>query len=167
MQSDFCPNCYAVTLKHLRMLGKDEDREHAKQLLTALVKDNPKFPDNEEADFLLESFFSAVHYGSVEMRSSTLIAHTRAFTNWLDSRFSMNSSQTHRISSESTQTEKATYDPSAPLDASITKERAKAVMQNLVDVYGIKSQKDAERLMNIPNWEHYVSKLKDRAAGRA
>jgi len=164
LYDDYDKPSYEATRNHLRMMGKDATSADAKALMDAVVRSNPRFPDNEDISECLSAFFASVHYGSTELRSSTLLAHTRSFNGWLEGRATIRPKEqqvTHGTAPP--KPDHWRYDPNEPLPHEITPSKARELMQILVQVYGIKSPRDASRLMDNPNWQHYIEKLKSRA----
>jgi hypothetical protein len=155
------------------MMGKDATTTDSKALLEAIVRNNPRFPDHEDIAEVVNAFYSSVHYGSTELRSSTLLAHTRSFNAWLEGRATIRLKDlkpTHGTVPPKPDNWK--YDPDEPLPFHITAERAQALLFGLAqwrkgntidewrDQYGAPLKHIA-----IVNWEHYIGKLKQRAKG--
>jgi hypothetical protein len=164
LYGDFDKDTYDHTKNHLRMMGKDATTTDAKALLEAIVRNNPRFPEHEDIAEVVSAFYSSVHYGSTELRSSTLMAHTRSFNSWLEGRATIRpKDQPITSGAAPPKADNWRYEPDEPLPSEITPTKAKELMHTLVSVYGIKSPKDASRLMDNPNWSHYIEKLKARA----
>jgi len=164
LYDDYNKPTYDATKNHLRMMGKDATTNDAKALLEAIVRNNPRFPEHEDIAEVVNAFYSSVHYGSTELRSSTLLAHTRSFNAWLEGRATIRPKDQQATQGASPpKPDNWRYDPDDPLPTSITPAKAKELMNTLVNIYGIRSQRDAARLMDNPNWSHYIEKLKARS----
>jgi hypothetical protein len=164
LYGDFDKDTYDHTKNHLRMMGKDATTTDAKALLEAIVRNNPRFPEHEDIAEVVNAFYSSVHYGSTELRSSTLIAHTRSFNAWLEGRATIRPKEQQSTHGEAPpKADNWRYDPHETLPSDITPAKAKELMHTLVSIYGIRSQRDAARLMDNENWHHYIEKLKARA----
>jgi hypothetical protein len=164
LYADFDKETYDFTKNHLRMMGKDATTTDAKSLLEAIVRQNPRFPEHEDISEVVNAFYSSVHYGSTELRSSTLLAHTRSFNSWLEGRATIRPKEqqsTHGAAPP--KNDEWRYNPHETLPLSITPSKAKELMHTLVSIYNIRSQNDAKHLMDNENWHHYIEKLKARA----
>jgi hypothetical protein len=154
--NDFTPKSIDLTKNHLKMLGKEPDSKMAIELLNALVKYNPNFPRQESAEVILDAFYNAIHYGSLELRNSTLVAHTRAFSEWIKGRTNIRPVQNYE--SVPPKPDDWKYDPNEPLPPEITKEKAKQLLDIIAKLY----EGDMKRLLNNKNFMHYTDKLKER-----
>jgi hypothetical protein len=154
--NDFTPKSIDLTKNHLKMLGKEPDGKMAIELLNALVKYNPNFPRQESADVILDAFYNAIHYGSLELRNSTLVAHTRAFSEWIKGRTNIRPVQNYH--SVPPKPDNWQYDPNEPLPPEITKKKAKQLMDIIAKLY----EGELDRVINNSNFMHYVNKLKAR-----
>jgi hypothetical protein len=150
-----------ATKNHLRMMGKDVNTQEATTLLDAIVRNNPNFPTYETIEDMVSGFYNAVHYGSHELKSATLLAHTKSFGEWTKNR------QTIRpVTKEDNKGGKPDdwkYNPDEPLPVDITAQRARDLLFTIHSIYGT----DTKRVMNSDNFMHYIDKLKMRVKGLA
>jgi hypothetical protein len=174
LYGDFDKDTYDHTKNHLRMMGKDATTTDAKALLEAIVRNNPRFPENEDIAEVVNAFYSSVHYGSTELRSSTLMAHTRSFNAWLEGRATIRPKEQPITSGAAPpKPDNWQYDPNEPLPADITPERATHLLFALAQWRGTNVAewrgKDHKIIPvgSADGWQHYINKLKDRAKKRA
>jgi hypothetical protein len=142
---------------HFRVLGKYVTVHEKKLLFDLLVADNVNFPEHEHMEVVLKAFFSALHYGSVELKGTNTRAHAMAFTEWLRARTSMRTA-TPEHSSCPPKPDNWQYDPNEPLPADISKAKAKQLMDIIAKLY----EGELDRVINNSNFMHYVNKLKAR-----
>lgn len=173
LHETYPPKAVESATWHLSMIGKPADPKVAKQLLDAIVKDNPNFHPDLDIEDTVHAFFSALHYGSHELKNATLSAHTRSMSAFLEAR-----SATHpRHDPQSTCPPKPDhwqYDPQAPLPKDITPEKAKHLLYAIAEWRGNRPISEWRNSTGFPisgtsaqNWQHYINKLKDRAQRRA
>jgi hypothetical protein len=130
--------------------------------------------ENEDIAEVVNAFYSSVHYGSTELRSSTLMAHTRSFNSWLEGRATIRPKEQATTSGAAPpKPDNWQYDPNEPLPADITPERATHLLFALAQWRGTNVAewrgKDHKIIPvgSADGWQHYINKLKDRAKKRA
>jgi hypothetical protein len=144
------------TKKHLKMIGKDATSKESTELLDVIVRNNPNFPNYDSIEDIVEGFFSAVHYGSHELKNASLLAHTRSFGEWIKNRSTIR--PVEKQEKKSGKPDDWQYDPNEPLPGYITREKARELLYTIHEVYG----NEIHRVTNSPNFVHYVNKLKHR-----
>jgi len=169
LHESYPPEAIEHTKWHLTMIGKSNERKNAVEILDAIVRNNPNFQQDLDITDTVYAFFSAIHYGSHELKNATLSSHARSMSAYLEAR----SATYARHDYQSTcppKPENWQYDPDEPLPFDITSERAQGLLFGLTqwrngntigewrDQYGAPLKHIA-----IVNWEHYISKLKQRA----
>lgn len=154
---------------HLTMIGKAPERKAAIEILDAIVRNNPNFNQNLDITDTVHAFFSAIHYGSHEIKSATLSAHARSMSAYLDARSATYTRQDYQ-SPCPPKPDTWKYNPDEPLPFDITSERAQGLLFGLAqwrngntigewrDQYGAPLKHIA-----MVHWEHYIGKLKQRA----
>lgn len=158
---------------HLTMLGKPNENKLVAELLEALVRHNPSFHGDLNIEDTIKAFYSAIHYGSHELKNATLSAHTRSLNAFLEARTSSHRPQP--VNSDAPQKpDNWKYDPNEPLPTDITPERAYGLLFQLAQWRKGKTLEDwrnslgeALKPLSMANWQHYIDKLKDRAKSRA
>jgi hypothetical protein len=154
---------------HLTMLGKDPTRKTAIEILDAIVRNNPNFRQDLDITDTVHAFFSAVHYGSHELKNATLSAHARSMSNFLEARSSTHAHHDYQ-SPCPPKPESWQYDPQEPLPSDISPERAMRLLYalaewrkgNTINEWRM-SDGTPLKMGAIVNWQHYVNKLKARA----
>ena len=145
-----------TTKNHLRMMGKDDSTNEATMLLDALVRNNPNFPNYETIQELMSAFFNAIHYGSHELKSASLLAHTRSFAEWIKNRQTIR--PVSKPENKGGKPDDWVYDPNEPLPAYINRAKARELLDIIHRIYGT----DTQRVLNSDNFMHYIDKLKER-----
>ena len=140
---------------HLSMIGKPADTTTIYHILDQLVRNNPNFHNDYEIEETLDAFFKAIHYGSLELRNFTISAHTRLLNVYLNDRYK-NKGSSDEVRSEKPDT--WVYDPDEPLPESITRDKAKELLNLIAKLY----HNDMQRVTDSNNFMHYVNKLKAR-----
>lgn len=143
---------------HLSMIGKASERRAAIEILDAIVRNNPNFLMDLHIEDTVKAFFSAIHYGSHELKSATLSAHARSMSAFLEARSITQRPATTGSASCPEKPYDWRYDKDAPLPRDITKDKAYELLHILKDVYG----SDVQRILRSPYWQHYIDKLKSR-----
>lgn len=137
------------------MIGKPADHTTINHILDQLVRHNPNFHSDYDIEETLDAFFKAIHYGSLELRNFTISAHTRLLNVYLNDRYK------HKGSTDEVRSEKPdtwVYDPDESLPPSITREKAKKLLNLIAKLY----DNDMDRVTRSNNFMHYVNKLKAR-----
>lgn len=140
---------------HLSMIGKPAEHNTIIHLLDQLVRNNPNFSIDYDIDEVIDAFFKAIHYGSLELRNFTISAHTRLLNVYLNDRFK-HTNTSDEIRSEKPDTWR--YDPNEPLPTYIDRGKAKELLELIAKLY----TNDMERVTNSSNFMHYINKLKAR-----
>jgi hypothetical protein len=155
---------------HFQILGKDISDAEKKLFYQVLVVDNASFPENEHIEVVLKAFFSAIHYGSAELKGTNIRSHSVLLNEWLKYRSTIRPSGALSPAKKDT-VEQFTYDPDEPLPDEVTQERAIHLLKALAGWRG--SQLDDWRngivkplpVGSADNWRIYINKLKQRARG--
>lgn len=168
---DYPASVYGLMAAYLRSIrysyeNADEDtlRDVAKDWLHELVYNNPNWPANDKLHDLLDAWIHALKYGSNRLQGNkkTKDDHLEHLMKWLQARPASRAMQGARPEA------RPPYDPTAPLDASVTPESAKRQLGVLIRMYGVDREGNIRvPFAKIPNWEHYLSKLEQRAQGVA
>lgn len=145
-----------TTKNHLKMMGKDDSSNEATMLLDALVRNNPNFPNYETIEDIMSAFFNAIHYGSHELKSASLLAHTKSFGEWIKNRQTIR--PVSKPENKGGKPDDWVYNPDEPLPVYITKAKARELMGIIQSIYGT----DSQRVMNSDNFMHYIEKLRAR-----
>jgi hypothetical protein len=154
--NEYSKEALEIAKKHLKMIGKDASAKESAELLDVLVRANKNFPYNEQIEEIMDAFFSAIHYGSHELKNATLLAHTRSFGEWIKNR-----STIMPVSNEQDKSGKPEdwkYNPNEQLPKEIDRQKAKELLKIIHDVYG----SDTQRVLNSNNFMDYIEKLKAR-----
>lgn len=168
---DYPASVYGLMAAYLRSIrysyeNADEDtlRDVAKDWLHELVYNNPNWPANDKLHDLLDAWIHALKYGSNRLQGykKTKDDHLEHLMKWLQARPSSKA-----FTREEPVSTKPVYDPSAPLDGSITPASAERQLAILARVYGMREGRINLKLKTIPGMPDYVRKLEQRVAGVA
>lgn len=151
------PEIRAVLEWHFQILGKEINQSDLELMFQVLVRDNPNFPTNEYVEVILKDFFSAIHYGSTELKGVNIKSHATALSEWLKNRRSMSLPAANNQTIQG-KPDNWRYDPDLPLPKEITRQKAKELLETIAKIYS----GDMDRVFNNQNFMHYVNKLKAR-----
>lgn len=159
---DYPDAAYGLMIAYLRSIrfkyeNADEEEVKAEAIvwLHEFIKNNPNWPIDLKIVQTLDDWLSALKYGSncIEGSKKTKDDHTKHLNKWLMAR------PATREWTKPKEEEKKAYDVNAPLDASYTPQRCRALLWDIKQLYGTSES----ALMRVPNMKIYVSKLQERA----
>jgi hypothetical protein len=157
---------------HYQILGKEITDADKKLFFEVIVQNNHNFPRHEHIELVLKAFFSAIHYGSVELKGTNVRSHAITFNEWIKGRETIRPVS----KSQANPNEKPDdweYDPDEPLPIDITKEKAISLLNALATWRGSNLEDwRYKQILPLPvgsanGWNHYIQKLKARAKGLA